>query len=89
METSQRSDVINTAPPILISISEKQAQAAKLIADLRKQLGSAGKTRIQEVEFVIIDIGKFLLIIKEFEIAINKPSLVTTDSAIQQILLNT
>jgi hypothetical protein len=41
------------------------------------------------VEFAIINIKKFLLIIKEFEIAINKPSLVTTNSAIQQILLNT
>jgi hypothetical protein len=41
------------------------------------------------MEFIIINIRKFLLIIKEFEIAINKLSLVMTDSAIQQILLNT
>jgi hypothetical protein len=89
METSQRNNAINTAPPIPISTSEKQTQAAKLIANLRKQLRSAGKTRIQEVEFTIINIRKFLSTIKEFEIAINKPSLIMTDFAIQQIFLNT
>jgi hypothetical protein len=41
------------------------------------------------MEFTIINIEKFLLIIKEFEIVINKLSLIMINFIIQQILSNT
>jgi phage gp45-like len=86
MNTANSTPPRATMPPTTQDEPKPRAQASQLIADFRKQLKTAGTTRMQEMEITTIDTAKIHNFLRALEEAHEPQRQDTTGNTLQQIL---